>query len=275
MSPRCQRGVCFDELQLPAIRAEMIRRREILVRLAKDPSAPMDKLDRQDIVLYLDQGAIPRRPESVPGLMKAFVKSCLTYSVLRRFCVSLLGEIPTPDTIGECLARVFCCQAFRVEQTWTPEGLRTAAEHIQAQAEYDLDSKIPRPRITRVLLDGSKEMHRRLARGMAGFYESVDQAVGRGPDVMWSWVLEFSQGIRNVGPALTCDFLKEIGYAQFVKVDHHFTNEFPSLIKANCEQLSSREHFVFSQRLARWIGMTPYHLDRILYEWGRCKSLVK
>ena len=82
--------------------------------------------------------------------------------------------------------------------------------------------------------------------------------------------LEVSKSINNVGVALVCDFLKEIGFTRFVKVDHHFKREFPELLSTSktCKQ-SPKESFILSQELADSIGITPFHLTRSLYLWGR------
>ncbi len=87
---------------------------------------------------------------------------------------------------------------------------------------------------------------------------------------MWELATEISKSINNVGVALICDFLKEIGFTRYVKVDHHFKREFPELISTSkkCKQ-SPKESFILSQELADSIGITPFHLDSILYLWGR------
>jgi hypothetical protein len=267
----------LNEIQISQVRRELKRRREILIRLALDQSAQLDKLDRQEILRYLEQGLLPERPHSVPDLMKAFVNSCFTYAVLRNFCTSILGEIPTPETIGECLARVFGFGTFRLEETWLPEKLRSAAEEIQAREQYNLYSNEPRPRIIRVLIDGSAEMGRRLDEGLSAFYSSLDTVTHSAPEIIWKYAEDFSDRIYNVGPALVCDFLKEIGYSQFVKVDHHFKKQFPSLIHGGdaCKKLSHKSHFILSLHLAERLGMTPYHLDKTLYQWGRYGELTR
>lgn len=267
----------FDEREVSQVRRELERRREILAKLARDQNAPLDKLDRQEIILYLERGLLPARPHAVTDLMKAFVKSCFSYAVLRNFCVSILGEIPTPETIGECLARVFNFGSFRLEETWLPIKLRSAAEQIQAREQYDLNSNEPRPRMVRVLLDGSAEMGRRLDKGISAFYTSLDKVTQRDPEFVWKYVEDFSDPIYNVGPALICDFLKEIGYSQFVKVDHHFKKQFPTLMYSgdDCKALSPKRHFILAQHLADRLGMTPYHLDKILYDWGRYGKLAR
>lgn len=260
----------IEENLISEISNELERRRKILIMNAKNRAFPMDKLDRADIVLYLEEGKLPERPDSIPGLMKAFIKSCFTYSVLRNFCrKKMLGEIPTPDTIPECLARIFNSNPFRLEETWYPDQLKKLAGEIQALRCFDLSSNKPESRMICVLLDGSTEMKKRLENGMPSFFSEIEKVTKSDSETIWKYVEDFSGAIYNVGPALISDFLKEIGFAQFVKVDHHFQKQFPTLFKINCGRMSPKQHFVLSQKLSERIKMTPYHLDRILYEWGR------
>ena len=254
-----------------AAKRELEIRRKTLVRLAQAPSTQMDPLDRHEIIKYLADGLQPERPDDVPSLMKAFLKSCYSYAVLRKFSTSILGEIPTPDRMGGLLESIFAEKSFLEDQTWFPQNLKKVAWSIQQREKYDLTSKQPRPRMVRVMLDGSDQMARRLDRGLNSFYESIEQVSASTPEAMWSFVEEFAKPIYNVGPALICDFVKEIGFLRFVKVDHHFLHQFPGLLgeTQDCSRLSEKKHFVLSQQLADALGIQPYYLDRILYEWGR------
>lgn len=261
----------FREHEIIQVRKELERRRGVLVGFAKNVNAKMDEIDRCEIIQYLDHLQLPIRPETAPELMKMFVKSCFSYSILRKFCVASLGEIPTLNTIDECLARIFNLDSFRLVDTWFPGNLKNVAEAIQKKHQFDLDSNEPRPRMVRVMIDGSTEMAKRLKTGLPAFYQPLDKVTKQDPELMWEYVLEFSKNIYNVGPALICDFLKEIGYSQFVKVDHHFKKQFPALIHngSSCRKLSPRKQFIQSLSLAKKLEMTPFHLDKILYIWGK------
>lgn len=261
----------MDPHQLSAAKLEFEFRRSTLVEWAKAPSTQMDPLDRHEIIKYLADGLQPDRPEDVPSLMKAFLKSCYSYSVLRKFSTAVLGEIPTPVKMDVLLERTFSEKAFLEDQTWLPPNLKKAALSIQQRRNFDLKSKKPLPRMLRVMLDGSDQMTRRLNNGLGAFYEELDRLSASTPEDMWSYVEEFAKPIYHVGPALICDFIKEIGFIRFVKVDHHFLKQFPGLFgeAQACSRLSAKKHFVLSQRIADALGYQPYYLDRILYEWGR------
>jgi hypothetical protein len=76
----------------------------------------------------------------------------------------------------------------------------------------------------------------------------------------------------HVGPVLFCDFLKNIGFPEFVKVDYHFQKEFPNLTD---EKLSIKKQFIRSLELCKILGVTPFYFDHLMYQWGRYKSLHK
>ena len=257
--------------QVATAKRELEYRRNKLVQLAQTPSTQMDLLDRHEIIKYLADGLLPNRPEDVPSLMRAFLKSCYSYAVLRKFSTTILGEIPTPDTVGVLLERIFKEKAFLEEQTWFPNNLKKIALDIQQREKFDLTSNQPRPRMVRVMLDGADQMAKRLKKGVDPFYKSIEQVSASTPDVMWSFVEELAKPIYNVGPALICDFIKEVGFPRFVKVDHHFLQQFSGLFgkPQDDSRLSNKKHFVLSQQLADALGIQPYYLDRILYEWGR------
>ncbi len=265
----------FGEKQNTIVMRVLERRSNILIGLAHLQNSPLDKADRFEIIHYLEKRETPPRPDTIPSLMRSFVKSCFTYAPLRNFCIKILGEIPQPDTISECMARIFHYGDFRIEFNWIPENLYKIADKIRQKERYNLNSNQPKPRMIRVMHDGSLEMKKRLENGISDFYASIDRAIESGPESMWNFVNDFSKNIYNVGPALICDFIKEIGYAQFVKVDHHFQKQFPTLLNnEDCKKLSPKKHFILSQDLAKQIGMTPYLIDKILYNWGRYASFA-
>ncbi len=261
----------LDSSQVAEAKRQLESRRSILVRLANDPSVEMDDLDRTEIIKYLANGLRPEQPSDIPSLMRSFIKSCYTYSVLRKYGTRVLGQIPTPGTIGLLLEMVFAESSFLDDETWYPKNLYAVAMNIQRQMQFDLTSNQPMPRMLRVMLDGSKEMAKRLASGLQPFYELIEQVSASSPEAMWKFVVNFAKPIYNVGPALICDFIKEIGFVRFVKVDHHFLGQFKGLFGGyeDCRHLSNKRHFLLSQWLADAVEIEPYYLDRILYEWGR------
>lgn len=257
--------------ELKTVKATLEERCQQLLLLADDPDSPMDPVDRTHIQLYLGERAVPVSPADWGGLLKRYASSCLSYSVIRKKLTSLLGAIPSEETIGTALDLLYGTKAFSEPTTWTPEGLLTAVESIQAQAgwsEADLTSRTPEKRILAVLKDGARYFLRVCPHGdLQPFYAQVRMAVSKGAAAMWDFAEELGGAIRMVGPALASDFLKNIGFSDYVKIDHHFGNEFPALIDQ--APRAPKGLFIHSLRLAEALGVTPFFLDHLLYQWGR------
>jgi hypothetical protein len=259
--------------EIKAVRSELMRRREKLIKFAHDQNIQMDKLDRECIIKFFQHWEIPERPKNIPELMKTFFTCCFTYAPLRKYLTSISGSIPTPSMLPSCLAKIYSHNEFLENKNWTPTKLHGIASKIQQKEQFDLNSNKFKPRMIAVLLNGTVEMEKRLTGGIESFYQELDQVNSSAGDEIWKYVSEFPKQIHNVGTALICDFLKDIGCDRFVKVDHHFKKEFPTLLGLNdCNKLSSKEHFVLSQKISTMLEMSPFHLDHLLYQWGRHKK---
>lgn len=256
------------------VREELQRRKKILVDLSHDNSSSLSPVDRMRIQSLLQRGKSPKRPSDIPTLMKQFCASAFSYAPLRNnFLVPLIGDVPTRNTIAEALCLAFGTEAFLADSNWLPEALGRLAAAIQEKEQYDLRKKQFKPRIISVLLTGTAKMERELSNGLDGLYEKISQVSA--PRDMWELVNAFAEPINHVGPALICDFFKEIGFSRYVKVDHHFAREFPALLalEGPC-RLNPRRSFILSQEIADAVGMTPFHLDSILYCWGKYGRLL-
>jgi len=259
--------------EIKDVHSELMHRRDKLIKLAYDQNLEMDKLDRKCIISFFEQWDIPKRPKDIPDLMKTFFTCCFTYAPLRKYLSSISGSIPTPSMLPNCLAIIYSEDEFLNDQNWFPRKLHDIAANIQQKEKYDLKSNKFKPRIISVILDGTNEMRKRLEFGIGKFYLELEDINKSSGEEIWKYVSEFPQQIYNVGTALICDFLKDIGCDRFVKVDHHFKKEFPALLGFNdCKKLNSKEHFILSQKIADILEMSPFHLDHLLYQWGRYKK---
>lgn len=259
--------------ELNNVHSELMRRRDLLISFAYNKQIQMGDLDKECIVTFFERWELPQKPANIPDLMKTFFTCCFTYAPLRKYLTSVAGSIPTPEMLPNCLSKIYSENDFLLDQNWMPLKLREIAEKIQNRESFDLKSNQFRPRMISVLLDGTLEMNKRLKSGLDGFYSELDSINEESGHEIWGYVSGFSDNIYNVGTALICDFLKDIGCDRFVKVDHHFKNEFPKLLGfSNCNKLSAKDHFVLSQKIADLLKMSPFHLDHLLYQWGRHKK---
>lgn len=73
--------------------------------------------------------------------------------------------------------------------------------------------------------------------------------------------------IKGFGFALSCDFLKELGYTNFAKPDVHIKDIFEGL--GFCPEGTSDYHiFKTVVRVAKCVGVSPYSVDKIFWLIG-------
>jgi hypothetical protein len=266
----------IDRNEIKYVYSELMQRRDKLIKLVYDKNIEMDELDRECIISFFKHWEIPQRPKDIPDLMKTFFTCCFTYAPLRKYLSSISGSIPKPSMLPNCLAIIYSEDEFLNDQNWFPSILHDIATKIQKKEKFDLNSNKFKSRMISVILDGTNEMEKRLEFGIEKFYQELEEINKSSGEEIWKYVSEFQQQIYNVGTALICDFLKDIGCDSFVKVDHHFKKEFPDLLGINdCKNLSPKNHFILSQEIAFMLEMSPFHLDHLLYQWGRYKKYDK
>ena len=242
-----------------------------LIGYAKDRRFTMDQTDRDEILTFLEKGLFPPRAKTVQELLKHLLKSAYSYHRVRNYLTGLIGRIPSQDLMPECLNIAFGEPAFLEEKNWTPQGLYSIAVAVQDRERYDLDSREYNPRMLAVLLSGSRRMSRELSSGIDVFYARVESGLSGAPARAWEFVNHFPKQlpdrIMHMGYALTCDFLKGVGFTRLIKPDVHLRRKIASLISRNMV-LSDREVFVEGIRLADKLDISPFHLDYLLYQMG-------
>lgn len=262
------------------IKQVVLSRKELLIGLANDeiPNAKselLDETDRMHIKLYLEKGGIPEKPRDSKYLMKVYASSCLSFPIVRRQLTRLINQIPTPETISICLDKFFNADVFKTDDAWEPKKLARLIADIQQKkgvTDNDLSSLKTKPRIMAILLDGANLIDGKLKHGLNGFYTEVNEAVEKSSDDLWRFVKRASEPIRHVGPSLFCDFLKNIGFSDFVRISGYFKKEFPELISE--KMMTEKRQFIVSLALCKEMGIKPFHFDHIMYQWGRNKTLI-
>lgn len=253
---------------LTALGKEIDRRRRQLIALAHRNDVPMIPVEREHIHAYLEREELPEKPTSETRLMKEFVSSALSINQpphrIRNRMQRILGDIPLADTIPLCLSKVYDCPAFLEEANWTPAAFAGLLQSLRGSPGDAFTSDV-----RRTLLGLAAVMTAELQEGMNTFYRQVDRAVAAGPEACWRFMEQFTAPIPGVGPGLMSDFLKNIGYPEFVKIDQRLKKEFPQIVAGLPPDPKSM--FIFAVTLCRELGMTPFLFDHILYQWGNVK----
>lgn len=264
----------MDIKDLENIKKELQRRRSLLISLAHNIHSQIDKIDRQNILLYLEELKIPKKPDNEILLSKEFVSSCLSSNQppyrMKGKLKSLIGEIPLAETIPICLSKLFNEPDFLKDENWTFINLCRFVTKIKRTKGNESGIKLA---ILDIIQNGSDKMSKELETGLESFYIKISDEIIKGPEKTWKFMETFTKSIPGVGPVLFSDFLKNIGFVEFVKIDYHFKNEFPIL--TGNENLTPKQQFKDAIQTCNQLGMTPFHFDHILYQWGRYKGLVQ
>ena len=256
--------------QVQAIREELKRRKRILIAFAHDMSTPIDLIERAHILQYLAEEKLPGRPTDEIQLMKEFVSSALSINQppyrTRNRLTALLGEIPLANTIPLCLQKLTENSAFLTEENWRPIRLASLAKSTQEKLagtnRFEMD-------VLKTIAAIGDTMERELLPGITGFYDKISNVLTHGPEHTWSFLEDFTSDIPGVGPVLMADFLKNIGFTKFVKIDQRLKNEFPILVSEVGQ--GPKSMFIYSWHLCQELRMTPFVFDQILYQWANPK----
>jgi len=260
--------VIHDLAEVESLRREMEKRREILVEQAHNSLIDLDPTDKENIIKFLDKGLLPERPTDEIHLMKEFISSCLSINQpphrIRSRMTAILGKIPLADTIPLCLHKLFDCSDFLLDPNWKPSSLETLIKSLKDEDEKFSDQF--RRDVLDTLDSVASKMSFELEAGINQFYDRITREIRNGPESVWEFLKRFTKNLRGVGPSLMSDFLKNIGFGEFVKIDQRLKKELPNLIKDL--KLTPKEMFIFSWYLCERLQMTPFIFDQILYQWG-------
>ncbi len=267
----------FNNQEITLIRNEINRMREVLIN-AMNKGRILDPLHNDMIRRFVQNKEIPARPTNTIHIMKQFIVSTTSQADIRKQLRDKYnqGHNFGIDDIPRIISSLFNDTRFLNDNMWEPNNLMQIANEVAntIAQEYDLEVYRPRtygnpikPHIILILKTGSEQIFRKTQNGINAFYTEIENSCREGPKSMWCYAKNFSRPIRNVGIALICDFFKEIGFIQFLKVDYQVREKFPQLIQSQ-KNYTDRELFLIFQELATQLNISPFHLDKIIYLYG-------
>lgn len=265
-----QHASATDAPTIAAVRDELAHRRQILISAAEDASVVMDPVERRHILEYLRDGRLPTHPTTTHALLQELVSSALSINQppfrTRSRLTKVLGEIPLGSTIGSCLAKLLNAESLLRDATWEPVPLMATLTELHA-SQPTADAFIHSVINTGIAC--ARTLEQWVAHGLKPFYERVEAGLAAGPEAAWTFLQTMSKPIDGVGPVLMADFLKNSGFHRLVKLDQRLQREFPDLL-GNAPQDAQRL-FIEAWHLADQLGMAPFVLDHLLYQWGNAR----
>ena len=246
----------------------MGNRCNLLIKLAHNPQIDLDRTDIENIIKFLENRLLPEKPSDEIHLMKEFISSCLSINQpphrIRSRMTAILGKIPLADTIPLCLNKLFDCSDFLLDSNWKPSSLETLIKSLRDKDENFSDQF--RRDVLDTLDSVTNKISFELEAGINQFYDRITREITKGPESVWAFLQQFTANLRGVGPSLMSDFLKNIGFVEFVKIDQRLKNELPKLIEGL--KSTPKNMFIFSWYFCERLKMTPFIFDQILYQWG-------
>lgn len=147
-------------------------------------------------------------------------------------------------------------------------SLIRAMDNAERQGIENFNSLKPRPRIIFSLSTALPKVKDKILLDPKGFYKKADEISCQHPGRAFDYAKKFSEDIKKMGTGLVCNFFKELGLLQYVKVDVH-VKDFLDNLNTDCKKLNDKEKFILTWLLAKEAGMEPFFLDKILYVGGK------
>jgi hypothetical protein len=147
-------------------------------------------------------------------------------------------------------------------------SLIKAMDKAEREGIENLNSLKPIPRIVFSLATALPNVKKEILLNPTNFYTKADGLSSQYPGRAFDYAENFSKDIKQMGTVLVCNFFKELGLLQYVKVDVH-VKDFLENLNTDCKKLNPKRNFILSWLLAKEAGMEPFFLDKILYVGGK------
>jgi hypothetical protein len=256
-------------INIEKLRQELERRKKLLIDYAHDQSVSIDPTERRHIIEFIEHENLPKKPTNEIQLLKEFVSSALSINQpphrIRGRLQSILGEIPLGDTIPICLNLLFDEPKFLDNRNWNPKNLEKLSNDL-----LDKNNDSFKNHILITINSISIIMQKELSYGLDNFFEKIANEIKLGPENAWKFMEKFTKEIKNVGPGLMSDFLKNVGFPEFVKIDQRLKVEFPEFIN-EFNLKNAKSMFISAWKLCAKLNITPFVFDHILYQWNKFK----
>lgn len=246
-----------------------------------------DKTHKNMVLDFVKDRKTPVRPETINKLFIQFISSAFSYNRIRNQLRKLNREIfknpnyPIREDHLRILAYLLDDPRLKNEEYWHPLNFNKLISDLLAKGDYHklkIMSDYWLNHIIQILSTCPKRFAEFTLNDPILFYKKVDELINAKKTLnvynraenLWNFALFLSEGIRNVGVNLICDFLKECGFTEYAKMDIHMIRSMSEILKTNnCKELDSFDSFLVAQWLSEKVEMTPFRLDKILYVFGK------
>jgi len=232
-------------------------------RLAKKYLLAMKptQLSEADVEKYL----VPRgRKVSLEDIYKQILQSASNTQMAPRV---IKKGIPEWDKLGPVLCNFDPHAVGRKYLSW--EGVfAEIIRKLKPAGKVRRERNSIFPRLCRTILDGAAFLSRFPNAG--GFYRWAELFNVEDDDVRLALPTVLHRSISGLGFALSCDFLKEMGFEHYGKPDTWIIKEFKAL-KLSQEDSTPKQVLLDLFRVAKHAGVTAYAVDKVFWLIGSQK----
>jgi len=274
----------FNAGDIQHIKKEIQQKESWLISVAENKNL-FDKTHTEMVLDFIRENKVPKRPETLNKLMIQFISRAFSYNRIRKQMRKInrekfhLNNYPVRSDYKKILAYLLDDKRFLREDYWHPKKFQELITEIEIRGRYkDLQilSDYWLEHIMGILRTAPVKLLEFTHQNIDTFYIKVEEICNQQNNNifekaknLWNFATELSQGIRNVGTNLMCDFLKESGFTDYAKMDVHLIRYMSHLLsKQNHNRLTDYESFVVTQWLADQIKITPFKMDKILYVYS-------
>jgi len=220
------------------------------------------------------EGVTPSLVDKYANPLASRVRPTSKAGIYRRLLVSGQNANMKAGVIGRAIGGVD--KLSLVLEGFNPKGvtvkygsdwgalLDEVVEKLKPRGEVRRTPRSIWPHYCRTVLSGAQFVEQ--FSSASDFFDWVD-FFDRDERARASLPMLLSQEIQGFGFALSCDFLKEMGYVNFTKPDVHLRDIFTAL---SLFQSKSGDYKLFKAvvRVARHAGVSPYNADKVFWLIG-------
>ena len=210
---------------------------------------------------YLCLASITPRPSSLVEIYERILESAQNANMKAGV---IGGAIAGVHNLRKVLCAFEPTSIIRTYPNGWPEVLDRIVATVRPKGKIRRTSKSIWPRYCQTILSAASFLTK--FDSVDDFYKWVD-FFDKDDRARPALPMLLSQEIDGFGFALSCDFLKELGYMNFAKPDVHVKDVFKGL--ALCAQdATDYEVFNAMARVARSVNVTPYNVDKLFWLIG-------
>jgi hypothetical protein len=210
---------------------------------------------------YLDPLSLKPRPKSKPAIYRRILESAQNANMKASVVGKSIGGVKNLSSVLESFDPQVVLEKYSGD---FERLLEEIVKQLNPKGEIRRTSKSIWPQYCQTILSAANFLHQ--FKSASDFFDWVD-FFDKDDRARASLPMLLSKEIHGFGFALSCNFLKEMGYINFPKPDVHLRDIFRAL-KLCPEKSDDYTLFKAIIRVAKHAGVSPYEADKAFWLLG-------